>query len=153
MECNTLCVKLVNCLTLDSIEKCLALNNIFCCLTGRGILLNAECYILCYLWHFSIKGEVSWKFDVISKPKNVCLTTETKKLVARFAIDYHPSARKLLISASGQVAMDWNFKNIRLMFFKFSYFCFQNVLEHIMSRSCQELSWFLSSHCSRIILY
>ena len=35
-----LCVKLVNCLTLDSKEKCLDLNNIFCCLTGRGILLG-----------------------------------------------------------------------------------------------------------------
>ena len=58
-ECHTLCVKLVNCLTLDSIEKCLDLNNIFCCLTGRGILLNAECCILCFLWQFSIKEEVS----------------------------------------------------------------------------------------------
>ena len=28
-----------------------------------------------------LKGEVSRKFDVISKPKNVCLTTETKKKV------------------------------------------------------------------------
>ena len=27
--------------------------------------------------HLSIKGEVSQKFDVISKPKIVCLTTET----------------------------------------------------------------------------
>ena len=26
-----------------------------------------------------VEGEVSRKFDVISKPKNVCLTTETKK--------------------------------------------------------------------------
>ena len=42
------------------------------------------------------------EFDVISKPKNVCLTTETKKLVARFVINYHPSERKLLTSASGQ---------------------------------------------------
>ena len=48
------------------------------------------------------KGEVSRKFDVFSKPKNVCLTTETKKLVVRFVINYHPSARKLSISASGQ---------------------------------------------------
>ena len=27
----------------------------------------------------ALKGEVSRKFDVISKPKYVCLTTETKK--------------------------------------------------------------------------
>ena len=40
-----------------------------------------------------LKGEVSRKFDVISKPKNVCLTTETKKLVARFVINYHSSAK------------------------------------------------------------
>ena len=31
------CVKLVSCLTLDSKEKCLDLNNIFCFLTGRGL--------------------------------------------------------------------------------------------------------------------
>ena len=37
------------------------------------------------------------EFDEISKPKNVCLTTETKKLVARFVINYHPSERKLLV--------------------------------------------------------
>ena len=27
------------------------------------------------------KGEVSREFDVISKPNNVCLSTETKKIV------------------------------------------------------------------------
>ena len=38
------------------------------------------------------KGEVSRKFAVISKPK----------IIVKFAINYHPSAIKLLISASGQ---------------------------------------------------
>ena len=47
--------------------------------------------------------------------------------------------------------MDWNLKNVRLMFFKVSHFCFQNVLEQITSCSFQELSWFLSSRHSRIV--
>ena len=55
------------------------------------------------------------------------------------------SAIKLSISASGQtrsrpVLMDGNLKNIRLMFFKSSHFCFQNVPEQITSCSFQELS-------------
>ena len=49
-----------------------------------------------------VKGEVSRKFGVISKPKYVCLTTGTKKLLSSFVINYHPSAIKLSISASGQ---------------------------------------------------
>ena len=55
------------------------------------------------------KGEVSRKFDVISKPKNVCLTTETKKKLSSFVINFHLGAIKLSISASGQrqkVGMD-----------------------------------------------
>ena len=36
---------------------------------------STKWFLVCFL----IKGEVSRKFDVISKPKNVCLTTETKK--------------------------------------------------------------------------
>ena len=50
----------------------------------------------------AVKGEVSRKFDVISKPQNVCLSTETKKITVKFVINYHPSAIKLSISASGQ---------------------------------------------------
>ena len=44
LEVDTLCIQLVNCLTLNGIEKCLDLlvNNIVRCLTGRGILQNAE---------------------------------------------------------------------------------------------------------------
>ena len=41
-----------------------------------------------------LKGGVSRTFDVISKPKNVCLTTETKKLVARFVINYLTPVQK-----------------------------------------------------------
>ena len=37
------------------------------------------------------------------------------------------------------------------MFFKFSYFCFQNALKQIKSCPFQELNWFLSSRHSRII--
>ena len=44
---------------------------------------------------------VSRKFYVISKPENACLTTKTKKL-SSFVINYHPSAKQLSISASGQ---------------------------------------------------
>ena len=38
------------------------------------------CYVSDLTMQFSkhIKGEVSRGFDVISKPKNVCLSTETK---------------------------------------------------------------------------
>ena len=35
-------IAVMNRLTLNSIEKCLDLNNIVHCLTGRGILQNAE---------------------------------------------------------------------------------------------------------------
>ena len=35
-------IALMNRLTLNSIEKCLDLNNIIHCLTGKGILQNAE---------------------------------------------------------------------------------------------------------------
>ena len=35
-------ISVMNRLTLNSIEKCLDLNNIIHCLTGRGILQNAE---------------------------------------------------------------------------------------------------------------
>ena len=47
----------------------------------------------------SVKGELSREFDVIS---NVCLSTETKKKLSSFVINYHPSVLKLSISASGQ---------------------------------------------------
>ena len=52
-----------------------------------------------------LKGEESREIDVISKPKNVCLSTETKtkkEEVSSFVINYHPSAIKLSISASGR---------------------------------------------------
>ena len=49
-----------------------------------------------------LKGEVSREFDVISKPKNVCLSIETKNNCLVFVINYYPSAMKLSISASGQ---------------------------------------------------
>ena len=39
-------IALMNRLTLNSKEKCLDLNNIVHCLTGRGILQNAECQML-----------------------------------------------------------------------------------------------------------
>ena len=72
----------------------------------NNIFLNPQSIIFVYGFskaqHAHVKGEVSQKFDVISKPKNVCLTIETKQLVARFVINYHLSARKLSISASGQ---------------------------------------------------
>ena len=42
LEVDGLCIQLVNRLTVNSLEKCLALNNIVCGLTGRGILQNAE---------------------------------------------------------------------------------------------------------------
>ena len=51
---------------------------------------------------FNIKGKVSREFDVISKPKNVCLSTETKNKLSSFVINYHSSKTKLSISASGQ---------------------------------------------------
>ena len=47
------------------------------------------------------KGEVSREFSVISKPKNVCLSIETKK-ISSFVIRYHPNAIKLSINASDQ---------------------------------------------------
>ena len=74
-----------------------------------------------------LTGQVSREFDVISKPKNVCLATETNKYLSTFLINYHPSAMKLSISASGQ--RQSRLKNVRLTFFTFSYFCFQNALE------------------------
>ena len=49
-----------------------------------------------------VKGEVSHKFAVISKPKNVCLSGRNKEIIVKFVINYHPSAIKLSISASGQ---------------------------------------------------
>ena len=51
-----------------------------------------------------LKGEVSHKFAVISKPKNVCLHQQKQKKIFKFVINnfYHPSAMKLSISASGQ---------------------------------------------------
>ena len=45
-----------------------------------------------HLFFHCFKGEVSRKFDVFSKPKNVCLITETKKKLSSFVINYHPSA-------------------------------------------------------------
>ena len=49
-----------------------------------------------------LKGEVSREFDVISNIQSVCLSTETnKKKMSNFVINYHPSAIKLSISASG----------------------------------------------------
>ena len=85
----------------------------------------------------TLKGEVSRKFAVISKPKNVCLSGKNKEIIVKFVINYHPSAIKLLISASGQRQSRpvWieNLKKVRLMFFKFSHFCFQNALEQITS--------------------
>ena len=36
------------------------------------------------------------------KAKNVCLSTETKKKLSSLVINYHSSAIKLSISASGQ---------------------------------------------------
>ena len=45
--------------------------------------------------HVYGRGEVSREFDVISKPKNVCLSTETKNLLSSFVI--HPRAIKLLV--------------------------------------------------------
>ena len=48
-----------------------------------------------------IKGEVSRKFAVISKPK--CLSvSRNKEIIVKFVINYHPSAIELSISASGQ---------------------------------------------------
>ena len=48
--------------------------------------------------------EVSREFDVISEPKNVCLSIETNKKnqLSCFVINYYPSAIKLSINASGQ---------------------------------------------------
>ena len=48
------------------------------------------------------KGEESREFDFIGKPKNVCLSKETRKELSSFLINYHPSAIKVSISASGQ---------------------------------------------------
>ena len=70
--------------------------------------------------------EVSREFDVISKPKNVC---HQKQKRTSFVINYR--------LWSEFVGMDWNLKNVRLMFFKFSHFCFQNVLEQISCSSFQ----------------
>ena len=41
LEVDTLCIHLVNRLTLNSIEKCFDLNNIVCCLKGRGSHFSA----------------------------------------------------------------------------------------------------------------
>ena len=52
------------------------------------------------VWFRGLK--VSRKFAVISKPKNVCLSGRNKEIIVKFAINYPPSAIKLLVSASGQ---------------------------------------------------
>ena len=44
----------------------------------RCIAYRKESECVCNLIVLRVKGEVSRKFDVISKPKIVCLTTETK---------------------------------------------------------------------------
>ena len=52
-------------------------------------------------WAPSVKGEVSRKFAVISKPK--CLTvSRNNKIIVKFVKNYHPSTIILSISASGQ---------------------------------------------------
>ena len=38
----------------------------------------------------SIKGEVSHKFAVILKPKNVCLSGRNKEIIYKFVINYPP---------------------------------------------------------------
>ena len=48
------------------------------------------------------KGEVSRKFAVISKPKKCLSASRNNEIIVKFVINYHPSAIKLLISASGQ---------------------------------------------------
>ena len=47
-------------------------------------------------------GGVSRELNVISNPKNILLSTEKKLKLSTFHINYHPSALKLSISASGQ---------------------------------------------------
>ena len=37
-----------------------------------------------------LKGEVPRKFDVILKPQNVCLSTETKKVIVLFGYELSP---------------------------------------------------------------
>ena len=49
-----------------------------------------------------VKGEVPRKFAVISKPKNVLPVIRNNEITVKFVINYHPSAIKLSISASGQ---------------------------------------------------
>ena len=87
------------------------------------------------------KGEVSRKFAVISKPPKCLSVSRNKEIIVKFIINYHPSAIKLSIGVSGQRQSTsvW-IENVRLMFFKFSHFCFQNALEQITSCSRQELS-------------
>ena len=58
---------------------------------------------ICKDQHTNIKGEVSYEFDVISNPQNVFVNTNKKIIVLSFAINYHPRAIKLLISAPGQI--------------------------------------------------
>ena len=71
-----------------------------------------------------------------------------KGIIVKFVINYHPSAIKLSISASGQRQS----RPIWIETWKMlGHFCFQNALEQITSCSFQELSWFLSSRHSRII--
>ena len=45
----------------------------------------------------TLKGEVSRKFAVVSKPKNVCLFGRNNDIIVKFVINYHPSAIKLSI--------------------------------------------------------
>ena len=49
-----------------------------------------------------LKGEVSRKFAVISKPKNVSPVSRNNEIIVKFVINYHPSAIKLSITASGK---------------------------------------------------
>ena len=50
----------------------------------------------------ALKGEVSRKFAVISKPKNVLSVNRNNEMIVKFVKNYHPSAIKLSISASDQ---------------------------------------------------
>ena len=86
---------------------------------------------------FSLKGKYHANLLSFQNPKNIFSVSRNKEIIVKFVLNYHPSAMKLSISASG---MDSNLKNFRLMFFKFSHFCFQNALEQITSYSFQELS-------------
>ena len=51
------------------------------------------------VWKCDLKGEVSHKFAVISKPKNVSVSSNNE-IIVKFVINYHPSTIKLSIGAS-----------------------------------------------------